>query len=168
MLCAVKFENGSLIKEAIRNPELIIGKRSNTFIPKKLQLCQEFFSDPELVTGGGKNILSVPMEWIYSFPQTIRRGDLVYFYGINKAMLEDNIESIAQIDIANIGTDKPLIAAKIAYVKDSSNREVVDITPDRMVGSALVSGIEVVISEEKYQILKSAVEAGQLFIIMYE
>ncbi len=165
MLGIIKVEKGTLIENVIQNPDLIIGKRSNTFIPKGLQLCEEFFSDPELVTGDGNNILSVPMEWIYSYPQTIRRGDLVHFYGMDKAMLENSMDGI---DYIAHGSDKPLISAKIAYVKDSSNREVIDVTPDRMDGSAAVSGIEIVISEEKYKTLKTAAESGQIFIVMYE
>jgi len=165
MLGVIKIEKSSLIKGVIQKPDLILGKRSNTFIPRGLQLCQEFFSDSELVTGEGNNILSIPMEWIYSYPQTIRRGDLVYFYGIDKAMRENNADGMESIAA---GSDKPLISAKIAYVKDSSNREVIDVTPDRMDGSAAVSNIEIVISEEKYEILKSTVEAGQIFVMMYE
>lgn len=165
MLSAMKIEKGTLIKGVIKNTDLIIGKRSNTFIPKGLQLCQEFFSEPGLVTGDGNNILSVPMDWIYSYPQTLRRGDLVYFYGIDKAMTENEIDRMEEL---TVGNDNPLVSAKIAYVKDSSNREVIDVTPDRMDGSAVVSGIEIVISEEKYKVLKSEVEAGQLFVIMYE
>lgn len=165
MMGMMKIEKAGIINGVIKNPDLIDGKRTNTFIPKGLQLTEEFFSDPELVTGDGSNILSVPMEWIYSYPQTLRRGDLVHFYSIDKALTENGYEGEGG---AFTGSEKPLISAKIAYVKDSSNREVIDVTPNRMDGSGAAYGIEIVISEEKYRILKSAAEAGRLFVVMYE
>ncbi|MFV0518358.1 MAG: SAF domain-containing protein [Aminipila sp.] len=166
-LAQLNVEKSSLIKNAITDPDKIIGKRSNTFIPRGGQLCKEFFSDPELVTGDGNNILSIPMEWIYSYPQTLRRGDLVHFYAIEKSLTENSEYGDVAVGI-EVGSESPLISAKIAYVKDSSNREVIDVTANRMDGSAAVSGIEIVISEDKYKELKSAVEMGQIFIVMYE
>lgn len=170
MLGIMKLQKDTLIDGTIQNPDLIIGKRSNTFIPRALQLCNEFFSDPELVTGDGNNILSVPMDWIYSFPQTLRRGDLVHFYLLDKKLIgedEENKEVFSEERI-KLSNEKPLISAKIAYVKDSSNREVIDVTPDRLDGSAEVAQIEVVISEDKYKLLKTAASNGQIFVIMYE
>lgn len=165
MVTVKRIEKNSIIKNPIKDLGEIKGKRSNTFIPAGLQLSKEFFSDPELVTGDGSNILSVPMDWIYAYPQTIRRGDEVHFYGIDKALAENGYDEGYML---TEGSEKPLISAKIAYVKDSANREVIDVTPDRMDGSAAVNSIEIVISEEKYQILKTSAEAGQIFVIMYE
>lgn len=170
MLGIMKLQKDTLIKGTIQNPDLIIGKRSNTFIPRGLQLCNEFFSDPELVTGDGNNILSIPMDWIYSYPQTIRRGDLVHFYVLDKELIGENDENyeVFSEESTKFANERPLISAKIAYVKDSSNREVIDVTPDRLDGSAAVSQIEIVISEDKYKLLKTAASNGQIFVIMYE
>lgn len=171
MLGLMMVEKETLIRRPVINPDQIIGQRSNTYIPGHLQLCSEFFSDPELVTGDGNYVFSVPMDWVYAYPQTLRRGDLVCFYGIDKELAQESedIEGTEGMEgIAPKHKENQLITAKIAYVKDSGNREVIDVTPDRIDGSAAVSQIELVISEEKYQKLKTAAENNQVFVLMYE
>ncbi|WP_206457890.1 hypothetical protein [Anaerovorax sp. IOR16] len=174
MLGLMMMEKAKLIDQPIIDPDKIIGQRTNTYIPGHLQLCSEFFSDPELVTGDGNYVFSMPMDWVYAYPQTLRRGDSVSFYSIDKELAQqvedmaslNDMDTIEGIDTKSFGNQ--LMTAKIAYVKDSSNREVIDVTPDRIDGSAAVSQIELVISEEKYQKLKTAAEKNQVFILMYE
>lgn len=167
----MRIEKNSMIEEAIQDPELIVGKRTNGFIPRAAQLCAEYFTDPELVTGEGKNVFSIPMDWIYAFPQTLRRGDRVHFYTVYGELLEESYYEIEYEQLENLissGSDKPIVSVNVAYVKDSGNREVVDVTADRMDASAVITDIEVVISESDYQKLKNAAESGMQFVIMYE
>jgi len=162
MLGRRSVDKGTLIEGSIKDPDLITGKRTNTYMPRGLQLGEEFFSDPELVTGDGSYIWSIPMDWIYSYPQSLRRGDLIYFYAIDKTLAEEGFTT------SDAGDNTPLLSARIAYVKDSNNREVIDVTPDRMDGSATVTQIEIVISEEKYIELKNSAGNGKIFMLMYE
>ncbi|MGN0711690.1 MAG: hypothetical protein ACI4LO_08005 [Anaerovoracaceae bacterium] len=167
----MRIEKNSMIEGAIQDPELIIGKRTNSFIPRAAQLCAEYFTNPELVTGEGKNVFSIPMDWIYAFPQTLRRGDRVHFYTVYGELLEESYYEIEYEQLENLissGSDKPIVSVNVAYVKDSGNREVVDVTADRMDASAVITDIEVVISESDYQELKNAAESGMQFVIMYE
>lgn len=165
-------EKTSMIENAVQDPELIIGKRTNNFIPKAAQLCEEYFATPELVTGDGKNIFNVPMDWIYAFPQTLRRGDRVHFYAVytektDETYSTENLEEPESIITAG-SNNKPIVSVSVAYVKDSSNKEVVDTKANRIDASAVISDIEVVISEADYQILKNYAELGMQFVIMYE
>lgn len=167
----MRIEKNSMIEGAIQDPELIIGKRTNSFIPRAAQLCAEYFTNPELVTGEGKNVFSIPMDWIYAFPQTLRRGDRVHFYTVYGDLLEESYYEIEYEQLEKLisgGSDKPIVSVNVAYVKDSGNREVVDVTADRMDASAVITDIEVVISESDYQKLKNAAESGMQFVIMYE
>ena len=178
MLGIMKVPRDTMIKDAVLDPNEILGKETASFIPMGLQLSPKLFQDPEMSAGRGKYILAVPSEWIYSYPQTIRRGDEIYFY----PFAEDK-ESVYYAEDGNAGClsapaainrsegetkNTALISTKVAYVKDSSNCEVVDIKAERMDGSSPVSKIEVVITDEQYQKLKSAYEAGYQFVIMYE
>lgn len=162
MLGLMKEDSTRVIPNGVTDPNKIIGKKTTAYIPRGLQLCGKWFSDPGLATGNGSYIFNLPMDWTFSYPQTIRRGDTLYFYAIDKSLVKDGIQ-LSELDL---GT--PILSAKAAYVKDSANREVVDVKSERIDGSAAISEIELVITDKKYEILKQNVEAGKVFILMYE
>lgn len=178
MLGIMKVPRDTMIEDAVSDPERIIGKETISYIPMGLQLSPKFFQKPKLTIGNGKYILAVPSEWLYSFPQTIRRGDEIYFYPFaedkESVYYDENGKASSVPTSAGIKSTevKPsssaLIKTNVAYVKDSSNCEVVDIKANRMDGSSSVSKIEVVITDEQYQKLKNAYEEGFQFVIMYE
>lgn len=178
MLGKMKVPRDTIIGSVVLAPQEILGKETNSYIPAGLQLSLKFFKDPELTIGNGKYILALPQDWIYSFPQTIRRGDEIYFYpfseekesiyydanGAPSYLPNDTVKSTPEGKPGNTA----LFGTKVAYVKDSSNCEVVDVKADRIDGSSPVSKIEVIITDEQYQKLKNAYEAGYQFVIMYE
>ena len=51
----------------------LVGKEAAAFIHKGLPLFQEYFIQVELV-------LTVPEEWLYALPSSLRRGDDAYFF----------------------------------------------------------------------------------------
>ena len=59
----------------------IIGKLAGQYIPEGEPLYPEYFSENLFQVGetNGKYVLSVPDHWLTSYPQTIRRGDKVFF-----------------------------------------------------------------------------------------
>ena len=178
MLGITKVPRDTIIQDAVLDPKEILGKETASYIPTGLQLSPKFFQDPEMSAGNGKYVLAVPSEWLYSFPQTIRRGDEIYFYPFaedkesvfydenGKASYLPTPSAISSTEGETANT--ALIKTKVAYVKDSSNCEVVDIKANRIDGSSPVSKIEVIITDEQYQKLKNAYEAGYQFVIMYE
>lgn len=171
MLATMKVPSSQLISEAVLHPEEILGKESTCYLPKGLQLSKKFFQDEEMATGNGRYVFAVPTEWLYFYPQTLRRGDRVFFYAVpasdGKYIETANLTSTAGSIIPD-SIDTAILSTRVAYVKDSTNREVIDVTPDRLDGSAAVSKIEVYINDDQYQLLKSNYEAGYQFIILYE
>ena len=125
----------------------LIGMESAQFIPAGTPLHREFFQDPSLATGGntGQYILSIPAEWLISFPQTLRRGDEVsFYYG-----------------------EKQVTSARVAHVRDSSNQEVVSADDARLQATAPASQLEVVVTEAEAVKLAAMAEKGKRFMILY-
>ena len=125
----------------------LIGMESAQFIPAGTPLHREFFQDPSLATGGniGQYILSIPAEWLISFPQTLRRGDEVsFYYG-----------------------EKQVTSARVAHVRDSSNQEVISSDDDRLQASAPVSLVEVVVDEKTALKLGKLADQGRKFVLLY-
>lgn len=174
MLGRMKVDSAALISDVVRSPEDIVGLQTLTTIPSGLQLTPKFFEREDLATGAGKYILPVPEEWIYTLPQTIRRGDTLYFHPmISKeserkgTYNEEGVYIEGPKATGSIGNEA-ILSATVAYVKDNTNREIIDVTPVRVDGSATVAEIEIVVSKEGYQKLRNAYEAGNQFIVMYE
>ena len=178
MLGIMNVPRETIIKNAVTDPKKIIGKETVSYIPMGLQLSPKFFQKTELAIGNGKYILAVPSEWLYSFPQTIRRGDKIYFYPFaedKESVYYDKNGKASHLPTTAGVTNsvlKPgssaLVKTNVAYVKDSSNCEVVDVKGNRIDGSSPVSKIEVVITDIQYQKLKKAYEEGYQFVVMYE
>lgn len=171
MLGVMQVEKSALIDEVVTDYTKIVGKQTNNFIPAKLILSEEFFVDEELANGGGNYTFKIPEEWIYSYPDTIRRGDKVIVYPIKAAMSEDMYYmDFAEGTVSSNSYDssKPLVAVNVAYVKDSSNREVVNVGGDRYDASASVAQIEIITNEDTYNKLRTAYEDGYMFNLMYE
>ena len=125
----------------------LIGMESAQFIPAGTPLHIEFFQDPALATGGnsGQYILSIPSEWLISFPQTLRRGDEVsFYYG-----------------------EKQVTSARVAHVRDSSNQEVVSADDARLQATAPASQLEVVVTEAEAVKLAAMAEKGKRFMVLY-
>ena len=93
----------------------------------------------------GQYVLSIPNQWLLSYPQTLRRGDTVRFY------CEEEI----------------VLSAVVAYARDSSNQEVISADDERLKASAPVSLVEVIVDEEKAMKLGKLGEAGKKFVLLY-
>ena len=117
------------------------------YVPAGTPLFSEYFQDPRLSVGGtsGQYVLSIPNQWLLSYPQTLRRGDTVRFY------CEEEI----------------VLSAVVAYARDSSNQEVVSADDERLKASAPVSLVEVIVDEEKAMKLGKLGEAGKKFVLLY-
>lgn len=125
----------------------VLGMEAAQYIPAGTPLHREFFQDPALSTGGstGQYILSIPAEWLISFPQTLRRGDEVsFYYG-----------------------EKKLVTVKTAHVRDSSNQEVVSEDDARLQATAPASQLEVIITEADALKLTELAERGKRFMVLY-
>lgn len=168
-----KIDKISLIVDSVQSPDTLIGRRSAVFIPKGMPLYDGLFTDPAFSGEVGEKVFAIPKEWLYAYPDTLRRGDTIYFYEIlAKEGSETYVSNEGQAGTAVItsGTEEalPVISARVAYVKDSGNREVIDVTENRLDASATVATIEVILDEGKYNSLKESFETGHQFILMYQ
>lgn len=169
MLGTIKTDRGSLIDEEDRviKPKEIIGKQASTYIPKGMQLSKRFFMKQGVVAKKGEYVMAIPKEWIFTFPQSIRRGDTMYFYPVKN--IEDYAVDENGVVLPNAPpAGRPALKAKIAYVKDSGNREVIDVTPDRIDASAVIATIEIIVDDKRCLEIRSLAEDGNKFIMSYE
>ncbi len=157
MITTKKIEKSALIENVIVSSDQIVGKESVTFLPMNLQLSTMFFLDPGMVVGDGMYVFPLPQEWLYAMPQTLRRGDTVYFYPVAGEEAE-----------AGTKVSTYVTSAKVAFVKDSSNKEVVDMSEERLDASGTATRIEIVIDDSIYKILKNGFDNGEKYIVTYQ
>jgi len=176
MLQYIKIDSQGVIKDCITNPDDIIGLESKHYIPAGTQLVSNYFDLSSLVLKDDEKIMKLPDVWIHSFPETLRRKDEVYIYAIEPA--RDNIDSMSKsdingADIANLNSKINeqekiyLLTTTVAYVKDNSNREVNSLDDDRLVGSSIISNIELVITEKQFEMLRVYAQECYTFVLMY-
>ncbi len=153
MLAVVKVEDLSSKAIMQEDVEKLVGKESIQYIPKGTVIYNDYFVERELtpMETSDLKIVAVPMSWLDSYPETLRRGDTVEFYNIGEN--------------ENKG---PVVSAKVAHVKDSENIEVEDSGGDRTVGTASVKTIEVLLNNEQLIILTSMVDYGTKFMLSYQ
>ena len=109
------------------------------------ELRREYFQTSQFAVGqdSGKALMSLPSDWLLSFPQTLRRGDKVNIYN---------------------GTVK-LMEAVTAHVKDSGGQEVLSQDSQRMEASSALSHIEIIGSEEDLVELSKLASEGAKFTL---
>lgn len=169
MLGSLSMNKEAVIEGAIQNPEEIIGKTTVTSLPKGAQLTAMFFESGNLSVGEENYIFEIPSAWIYSYPQSLRRGDTIYFYALQTAD-PGQFQSMNLVEgemVINTQRTLPLLSASVVYVKDNSNQEVVDTSGNRMNASAPVSNISVIVSQDQYNTLKTSYEQGNQFVLLY-
>lgn len=113
-------------KEALRPKDKgkLVGLETSQFIAANTELRSEYFSKSEYQVGGetGKGIMSISLDWLLSYPQTLMRGDKVTIYK---------------------GSTK-LGECVIAHTRDSSNNEILFSQNDRKNASGNVIYVEVI------------------------
>ncbi len=135
-------EGALLVGDANR----VVGMETVHTIPHGAELYTEYFEEPKFVVGGdtGKYILSIPSEWLKSYPQTLKRGDTAIFYYGGEMVTE----------------------AVVAFVRDGSNQEVY-YDEDRLESTANVSLVEIVVDKEQILKLGELADQGAKFVILY-
>ena len=147
MLTTKLIENphrGVLYPGDIEKIENLVSKQ---YIPPGEVLYSEYFQEKTFSVGKetGKYILSIPNDWLRSYPQTLRRGDRAFFY-CNGEIVTD---------------------AMVAYARDSSNQEVMSTDDERLTGSAEVSLIEIIVDDKQARLLGNLADKGNKFVLLY-
>ena len=135
--------SGEALTEA--DAENLIGMETSQYVAADTELRREYFQTSQFAVGqdSGKALMSLPSDWLLSFPQTLRRGDIVNIYN---------------------GTVK-LMEAVTAHVKDSGGQEVLSQDSQRMEASSALSHIEIIGSEEDLVELSKLASEGAKFTL---
>ena len=135
--------SGEALTEA--DAEKLIGMETSQYVAADTELRREYFLTSQFAVGqdSGKALMSLPSDWLLSFPQTLRRGDKVNIYN---------------------GTVK-LMEAVTAHVKDSGGQEVLSQDSQRMEASSALSHIEIIGSEEDLVELSKLASEGAKFTL---
>jgi len=155
MLASRKTDGASSRSYRVQSVGEVIGKEATGFIPAGAELYPEYFSEIDLVVheDRGEFVLSIPSNWVVSYPQTIRRGDKVTF-------LCDGSEILSGITVL--------------YAKSSGNTEVVSDN-ERLADAANVSLLEVIVDKSQAQLLSELASGNEeeliepkTFVILYQ
>ena len=155
MLASKKTDGASSSSYRVTNVGEVLGKEATGFIPFGAELYPEYFSEISLVVheDKGEFVLSIPSDWVVSYPQTIRRGDKITF-------LCDGEEVLSGITVL--------------YAKSSGNTEVISDN-ERLADAANVSLLEVIVNKNQAQLLTSLASGNEeeliepkTFVILYQ
>ena len=163
MISKVKMDSKHVVESEINNKDDIIGKETVIKIPYNAQISNEYIKDDSLLADEDEYIFSIPNEWLKSFPQTIRRRDLILLYPVYEdESLKDNTEKL------NNETDMNFEAV-VAYVKDRANREVVDTDTQntRMNASSNIASVELLISKDSINKMYEFINQNYKFVMIY-
>ena len=113
-------------KEALRPGDRseLVGLATSQYVADDLELRREYFTPVEYRVGGdtGRGIMALSMDWLLSYPQTLRRGDKVELYKESKKLGE----------------------CVVAHVRDSANNEIVFSPGDRSSSTGTALYVEVI------------------------
>lgn len=171
MLNLIKIDSGNFIEGALVDKEKVIGKITTHYIPKYSQLNLEYFTGEKSESAKeDQYIFTVPADWIITFPNSLRRGDIIYFYPVK--MPDEKVEeskSFSSSSSIKVTKESDLVKSEVAYLKDSGNREVVDtVGEERYDGSANIASIEIITNWEDVSYLQDLVDKNYKFIILYK
>lgn len=146
---------GALSPEAA---EALLGRPATESIRKNEQITQSHFTAPPSLLRPGESVFPLPADWILLQSSSLRRGDRVEIY------ISGSYESLG--------------VYRIAFVKDSEDREVVELEIptagpilDRAAGSAAVHHVEIVTDLDGFRRIAERIEQtteGGLLLVQRE
>lgn len=129
-----------------KDKDKLIGCETSQYVAAGTELRKEYFAQSKFIIGGdtGKELMSLPTEWLLSFPQTLRRGDEITLYNGQVKILE----------------------AVVAHIRDSSNQEVISSDKERYDSSSTVSYVEIIAGAGELVELARLAEEGNRFALL--
>lgn len=162
----IRIQSEQAVERPIADPRKIIGVETSQFVAKGNQFVDAMLDWHGLEPNNNQLIYSIPKEWIYSSPGSLRRKDRVYIYAIydEKRNLTEGIPPDRQI------VSEPILKnLVVAYAKDSSNQEVKPATNSekRIDATGAINNLELVMTQEQYSILENKYMDGYKFNFAY-
>lgn len=174
MLTLLKINPLNFIDGAIVKKEDAAGRYSSQFIAKNSQVCLAYFKDSaEEAIKEDLYIFSIPQDWLITFPSSLRKGDIIYFYPVlQEDQKEGQDNTFKNMDNLKIIDKSQMVQSEVAYLKDSGNREVADTdesaSKPRYDASSNISSIEILTDYENVSRLQELAANGYKFIILYK
>ena len=113
-------------REALKPKDVasLLGMETSQYVAENVELRRAYFVPARYQVGGdtGKGMMSISLDWLLSYPQTLSRGNTVALFKENTKVGE----------------------CIIAHVRDSSNNEVIFSKEDKASASGSVLYIEVI------------------------
>ncbi|MCL4439216.1 MAG: SAF domain-containing protein [Firmicutes bacterium] len=176
-LSKIKLEQA--VERPVRDLREVVGKETSQFVAKGNQFVDEMVDNYGLEPNRDQLIYSIPREWIYSSPGSLRRKDRVYIYAIpderRKAEVKPDITQVAagRFVYKGIGSEingpilKDLV---VAYAKDSSNQEVKPAanSDKRIDATGSINNLELVMTQKQYSVLECKYLEGFKFNFAYK
>ncbi len=125
----------------------ILGMCASNFINEGSAIFPESIIEDKFAMkyGEDRHVMAIPNDWLASYPQTLRRGDTAYFYDTGVLVTE----------------------AVVVYARDGANQEVLSEDNDRLLSTATVSLVEVIVSDEQANLLSQLASEGKRFVLLY-
>lgn len=191
MLGYASISRDSIIGAAITNPDDVLGKVTTGYVPKGAQLVSGYFTEKSSYVADDQYIFSIPSDWVYWYPSTLRKGDTVYLYPVHEEYIDNTDSELNKMDSSksdfeamtndetlvarqlgeDIADPKYVIEATVKYVMDSSARAVRDDegSPEsRMDSTANTDSLEVIVTEDQYLRLAKYKVRGFQFVVLYK
>ena len=175
MLKTIRISAKQFIDGAINDLDEIIGKKAAQFIPKSSQFSSTYFVDESIELKEDEYILSIPKDWIITSPDSLRGGDIIYFYPIKQPEEPEDVETTEGKTIISYEKKtepvkkEDVLECKVAYLKDSGNREVITISEkERFDASSNIESLEIIVEFEDIKVLQDFADGNYKFIILYK
>jgi len=175
MLKTIRISAKQFIDGAINDLDEIIGKKAAQFIPKSSQFSSTYFVDESIELKEDEYILSIPKDWIITSPDSLRGGDIIYFYPVKQPEEPEDVETTEGKTIISYEKKtepvkkEDVLECKVAYLKDSGNREVITISEkERFDASSNIESLEIIVKFEDIKVLQNFADGNYKFIILYK
>lgn len=178
MLQTLNYEKNLVKSNHITNEKAIVGLVAKHYIPADTPLVNNYFDEADLVLKNDQYIAQLPKEWIISVPQTLRRGDRIVLYAtdIKTAIsiptnIDENGQILQENQLNTVGGNTSIVElfeTTVAFVKDSSNAEVVTTSKeDRKNANSSIASVEIVTTTDDFKKIEKEVNGEKRLILMY-
>ena len=145
--------NGAVSPSAF---EMLVGRAATSYIPRNAQVTKLMVEeDSDLIIEEGESLYTLDGEWLAMRSSSLRRGDQITVYGENSKL--------------------PVGTFQVAFVKDSSGREVkntgslyYDTPLNREESTSIIDKVEIICDLDSYGRILDVLEkepAGKLLIV---
>lgn len=165
MVTTIKSDIKGDIDEIVLSKSDIVNKISLNYIPKNTPIVERYFKERDLVLSNEEYIFKIPDDWIISYPSSLRRGDSAFFYPISD---EDSSNLDFDFETVEEEEEQKIIEVKIAYVKDSTNKEVKTIGDNRLDATSNIDSLEIATDIETFEMIEKLREENNKFVIFYK